>query len=104
MLATPTARSELFHTTTSRAAMACERSRGAGIASTVLNGLIAEAGRSGKPVSIYLEDFNPSLRLFERLGFRIAKQDGFQLLLERAPNCNENDKSNASASDECQKA
>lgn len=69
--------------------------RGAGIGSTVLNALIAEAGLCGKPVSIYVEDFNPSLRLFEHLGFRLAKQDGFQLLLERAPNCNENEKSKA---------
>lgn len=57
--------------------------RNAGIGSEVLNGILAEADRDGKPVDIYVETFNPSLRLFERLGFRTASQDGFLLLLER---------------------
>lgn len=59
------------------------RSRGVG--SAVLRELIEEADRAGKTVSIYLESFNPSLRLFERLGFRIIEQDGFQLLLQLSP-------------------
>jgi ribosomal protein S18 acetylase RimI-like enzyme len=60
-------------------------SRNAGIGSAVLNGILAEADRSGKSVSIYVETFNPSLRLFDRLGFRVASQDGFLLLLGRPP-------------------
>ena len=60
-------------------------SRNAGIGSAVLKGILAEADRSGKSVSIYVESFNPSLRLFDRLGFRVASQDGFLLLLERPP-------------------
>jgi len=57
--------------------------RSQGIGSAVLGGLLAEADAHGKSVSIYVESFNPSLRLFERLGFRVASVDGFLLLLER---------------------
>jgi len=57
--------------------------RNAGIGSEVLSRILAEADRDGKPVDIYIETFNPSLRLFKRLGFHTASQDGFLLLLER---------------------
>jgi len=57
--------------------------RNAGIGTRVLEQLLQEADSAGWPVSIYVEDFNPSRRLFERLGFQAAKQDGFLLLLER---------------------
>ena len=59
--------------------------RNAGIGSEILRGILDEAGRAGKPVTIYVEDFNPSLRLFERLGFRVRSVDGFLMLLERPP-------------------
>ena len=59
--------------------------RNAGIGSFLLGQLIEEARREGKPISIYIEDFNPSLRLFERLGFRKDKEHGFQLLLKWSP-------------------
>jgi len=57
--------------------------RAAGIGSAVLGEILEEAAREGKPVTIYVESFNPSLRLFLRLGFQVITQDGFQLLLER---------------------
>jgi ribosomal protein S18 acetylase RimI-like enzyme len=59
--------------------------RNSGIGSYVLREILEEADRTGKSVTIYVEDFNPSARLFERLGFRVAAQDGFQLLLRRLP-------------------
>jgi ribosomal protein S18 acetylase RimI-like enzyme len=58
-------------------------SRNSGIGSHVLRDILEEADREKKPVTIYVESYNPSLRLFERLGFRVIAQDGFQLLLER---------------------
>ena len=57
--------------------------RNGGIGSEVLHGILDEADRDRKPVSIYVESFNPSLRLFQRLNFGVAAQDGFQLLLQR---------------------
>lgn len=63
--------------------------RNAGIGSAVLGEILEEADRHGKGVTIYVEGFNPSLRLFLRLGFQVISQDGFQLLLQRpaAQNC-----------------
>ena len=56
--------------------------RGAG--SFLLRQIMAEAKEAGKPVTIYVETFNPSLRLFERLGFTPIQQEGFHLLLQWA--------------------
>lgn len=58
------------------------RNRGAG--SFLLRQIMAEAKEAGKPVSIYVETFNPSLRLFQRLGFTPVQQEGFHLLLQCA--------------------
>jgi ribosomal protein S18 acetylase RimI-like enzyme len=58
------------------------RNRGAG--SFLLGEIMAEAKEAGKPVSIYVETFNPSLRLFQRLGFTPIQQEGFHLLLQCA--------------------
>ena len=59
--------------------------RNSGIGSFLLGRIIEEASRTRKPVSIYIENFNPSLRLLERLGFRKDKEHGFQLLLKWSP-------------------
>ncbi len=59
--------------------------RNLGIGSAVLGELLGEADRTGRTVGIFVEDFNSSRRLFERLGFRVAGQDSFLLRLERAP-------------------
>lgn len=59
------------------------RNRGTG--SALLNRLLDEAVRVAKPVTIYVESFNPSLRLFERLGFRKDHEKGFHLLMKRQP-------------------
>lgn len=56
--------------------------RGRGVGSTLLRRLMDEAGASGKAVTIYVEFFNPSLRLFERLGFQREKEEGFQFLMK----------------------
>jgi len=56
--------------------------RNRGIGSWLLRQVLDEAARAGEPVAIYVENFNPSLRLFERLGFRKAEENGFQLLMK----------------------
>lgn len=55
--------------------------RNAGIGSYVIREILEEGRGTNKPVTIYVEDFNPSCRLFARLGFQVASRDGFQLLL-----------------------
>jgi len=59
--------------------------RNAGIGSAVLQGILEEADRAGKAVSIFVETFNPSMRFFERLRFQPTSIDGFLVLLERPP-------------------
>jgi ribosomal protein S18 acetylase RimI-like enzyme len=55
------------------------RSRGNG--SILLRQIMTEAKQADKPVSIFVETFNPSLRLFQRLGFSPVRQEGFHLLM-----------------------
>jgi ribosomal protein S18 acetylase RimI-like enzyme len=60
--------------------------RNSGIGNFLLRGLLDEAGRVGKVVRIYVENYNPSLRLFERLNFKPVEDHGIHLLLEWSPN------------------
>jgi ribosomal protein S18 acetylase RimI-like enzyme len=59
--------------------------RHSGIGSVLLGQIVDEARSAGKPVTIYVESFNPSLRLFERLGFRKDREEGFQILMKWSP-------------------
>ncbi len=60
--------------------------RNAGIGSHLIQLLLDEANRAGKVTRIYVEEFNPSLRLFERLGFSPTEQHGIHLLMQCNPN------------------
>lgn len=60
--------------------------RNAGIGSYLIRQLLDEADRAGKVTRIYVEEFNPSLRLFERLGFSPSEQHGIHLLMQCHPN------------------
>jgi ribosomal protein S18 acetylase RimI-like enzyme len=57
--------------------------RNAGSGTAIIEGLLAEAEKSGKPVRIYVESFNPSLRLFERLGFTKIEEQGVHYLMQK---------------------
>ena len=59
--------------------------RNAGIGSYLLRQLLAEAERTGSAVRIYVEEFNPSLHLFERLGFSPSEQQGIHVLMQWNP-------------------
>ncbi len=56
--------------------------RGKGIGTSLLTTLIDEAKDAHNTVTIYVESFNPSRRLFERLGFHELEAEGINLLLE----------------------
>ena len=60
--------------------------RNAGVGSFLLRRLLEEAASTGKIVRIYVEEFNPSLRLFERMGFKQIAQENMHLLLEWTAN------------------
>jgi GNAT superfamily N-acetyltransferase len=64
--------------------------RGAGIGTPLINDLLSRAKEVGKPVRIYVETFNRSRRLFERLGFRVIEEDGMNVLLEYRPTSDHN--------------
>ena len=59
------------------------RNRGIGL--LMMRRLLREANKAEKPVTIYVESFNPSLRFFERLGFQKDHEKGFHLLMKRQP-------------------
>jgi GNAT superfamily N-acetyltransferase len=59
--------------------------RNVGIGSYLIKQLLDEANRTGKLTRIYVEDFNPSLRLFERFGFSRSEQQGIHILMQKTP-------------------
>jgi GNAT superfamily N-acetyltransferase len=59
--------------------------RNAGIGTYLIEQLLDEAKRAGKMTRIFVEEFNPSLRLFQRLGFSPSEQHGMHLLMQWNP-------------------
>jgi len=59
--------------------------RNAGIGSYLIKQLLDEANRAGKVTRIFVEEFNPSRRLFERLNFSLSEQHGIHMLLQCNP-------------------
>lgn len=57
-------------------------SRGAGIGTPIIKELMQEAASVDLPLTIYVENYNPSVRLFERLGFVRKEDDGLNILFE----------------------
>ena len=59
--------------------------RGRGWGSALLGAVQREAAAAGKVLTIHVERFNPALRLYDRLGFRLKEDKGVYLLLEWQP-------------------
>ncbi len=71
--------------------------RNRGIGSDLLRKLISEASQAGKPLTVYVESFNPALRLFERLGFSRSEEQGIHILMQRRPEPDHSDQSSQDA-------
>ena len=56
--------------------------RGRGIGSGLLAKLIEEARAAGKTLSIHVEQFNPAMQLYNRLGFLPVAEHGVHVLME----------------------
>jgi ribosomal protein S18 acetylase RimI-like enzyme len=50
--------------------------RGHGLGAAIMRDLMDEAAAAGKPLTIYVEKFNPALRLYRRLGFQTVEDKG----------------------------
>jgi len=50
--------------------------RSQGLGGALMRDLMDEADRAGKPLTIYVEKFNPAMRLYRRLGFRTIEDKG----------------------------
>jgi RimJ/RimL family protein N-acetyltransferase len=59
--------------------------RGRGLGTSIIKDLMDAAAREGKPLRIYVENFNRGLRLFERLGFSQVGAQDFYLLMQWQP-------------------
>lgn len=59
--------------------------RNSGIGTMLLNRVLDEGRRSGKPVTIHVEAFNPAMRWYERMGFRHIDTNGIYHLMEWRP-------------------
>lgn len=62
------------------ALLAGHRNKGTG--TRIIKDLMAESVKTGKPVRVYVENFNRALRLFERLGFSQVEEKGFHYLMQ----------------------
>jgi GNAT superfamily N-acetyltransferase len=56
-----------------------------GIGTEVLRRIIDEAARRALPVRLAVVKFNPSRRLYERLGFRVTHEDERKVYMSREP-------------------
>lgn len=56
--------------------------RNEGLGTPIIKGLQSRAREAGKRVRIYVETYNRSTRLFERLGFARIEDDGVNILFE----------------------
>jgi ribosomal protein S18 acetylase RimI-like enzyme len=57
--------------------------RGQGLGTGFLRELVSEADESGKTITLYVEKFNPAQRLYQRLGFAVAKDEEVYWMLVR---------------------
>jgi ribosomal protein S18 acetylase RimI-like enzyme len=59
--------------------------RNRGIGTSLLKDILAEAEAAKLPVHIHVEQYNPALHLYTRLGFQPLQQDGIYFLMEWQP-------------------
>ncbi len=59
--------------------------RGQGLGRELMADLLAEADRVGLPLSLHVEQFNPVLGWYQRLGFREVDTHGVYFLMTRDP-------------------
>jgi GNAT superfamily N-acetyltransferase len=71
--------------------------RGRGVGTALLRHLLDEGARSGKRVTVHVEQFNPARRLYERLGFRWLRDVGVYVLMQWSPDPPRADQANTAS-------
>ena len=56
-----------------------------GIGTHVLRGLIAQSKRSSTPLTLAVMKDNPAIQLYERLGFRLTREDQYKFYMRVDP-------------------
>jgi ribosomal protein S18 acetylase RimI-like enzyme len=59
--------------------------RGQGIGSRLLSNILQESKNLNLPVTIHVEQFNPAMRLYQRMGFQPKEDKGVYVLMEWSP-------------------
>lgn len=59
--------------------------RGAGLGTQLMDRVLGDAAAEGKKVRIHVEQNNPAMRLYQRLGFRQVEDQGVYQLMEWSP-------------------
>ncbi len=59
--------------------------RNRGVGTPIIRDVMRQAEEARKPLGIYVESFNPSMRLFERLGFLPAGEHGSSFKMQWTP-------------------
>ena len=59
--------------------------RGLGIGARLMGEIIAKAMAAGKAVSIHVEQYNPAMSFYQRLGFKKVEDQGVYHLMEHPP-------------------
>lgn len=59
--------------------------RNLGIGSALLQEILEQGKNHNLPVTVHVEQFNPALRLYKRMGFRSKEDKGVYLLMEWSP-------------------
>lgn len=59
--------------------------RNQGLGGALLLDLMDEAKAAALPVRIHVENFNPAMRLYQRLGFEVIENQGVYQLMEWCP-------------------
>ncbi|HEV7424966.1 MAG TPA: GNAT family N-acetyltransferase [Thermoanaerobaculia bacterium] len=60
--------------------------RRGGLGTRLLREILREGEESGRPVRIYVENFNPARHLYDRLGFQHVDTNGVYHLMKWTPN------------------
>jgi ribosomal protein S18 acetylase RimI-like enzyme len=59
--------------------------RNRGVGTRLMRDVMSEAEARGRPVTLYVERFNPAYALYQRLGFREIRDDGVYRFMRWAP-------------------